>query len=254
MALSHRLWWLMRLADTVNLCVRMMGASSFWQTAAQHTFLSKFRSTLHLPWPPSETLWKLLKLVNFYSLFTAWSPLASTGLYTHVPYINRTFFVFSIPHPPSFFYLFSVLSASTPLTSSPPPFIILHTPSQIPFLCGTTPFSLKQDDSFTPYQTCLWKWHCTGQQLRGEERKGDVGGERELPFNSWSRPPALFETWTSLAILCFPQPIFLSTVLIHQGKLWEKKDTMCKEGYWGFEVLDWRNKSFQWKGFSVKAD
>lgn len=42
MALSHTLRWLMLLADTGNLCVRVMGVSSFWQTAAQHTFQSNF--------------------------------------------------------------------------------------------------------------------------------------------------------------------------------------------------------------------
>lgn len=131
MAPSHTLRLLMRLADTVNLCVRVMGVSSFWQTAARHTFLSNFESTLHLLWPLSETLWKLLELVNFYSLFTSWCPLAATGLYTHVLHINCTFLFSLYPLlsflPPQLLLHLLLLSSSF----FPPPLC-----SEIPFLCG----------------------------------------------------------------------------------------------------------------------
>lgn len=150
------------------------GVSSFWQTAAQHTFLSNFQSTLHLLWPPSKTLWKLLKPVNFYSLFTAWSPLASTGLYTHILHINCTsfFFVFSLPSP--------VLSASTALTSPPPPFIILPTPtsppyySQIPFLCGRPTFQ-SSGNWMTPLPFIKLAYGSDNMRLgEWEEKKGKV--------------------------------------------------------------------------------
>lgn len=128
MALGHTLWQLMLLADTVNLCVRVMGVLSFWQSPAQHTFLSNFKSTLHLLWPPSETQWKLLKAINFYSLHTAPSPWASTGLYTHILHTYCTIFVLFtlLPFP------LSSTSFQPPHLSSAAPFIILRSPLPMP--------------------------------------------------------------------------------------------------------------------------
>lgn len=155
------------------------------------------------------------------------SALASTGFYNHTSIVLFLSSLYNIP------VLGPPFSASTPLTSPPPPCIFLPSPSQIPFLCGTTPFFLsEQDDSFTPYQTCIRKCHCTQGQVKGEERKSQVGGKQELLFDSWSTPPALFEAWVSLAIFCFLN-LFLSTVYIMENSgirstLWARETEVLR--------------------------
>lgn len=131
MAPSHTPRLLMRLADTVNLCVRVMGVSSFWQTAARHTFLSNFESTLHLLWPLSETL----KAIGASKLLQPFHFLVSLG--GNRPLYPRTahqlyFFLFSL-YPPLSFLPPQLLLHLLLLSSSfyPPPLC-----SEIPFLCG----------------------------------------------------------------------------------------------------------------------
>lgn len=46
----NTVWWLMFLADTGNLCVRLIGGSSFWQSAARNFTTSNSGSALHLLW------------------------------------------------------------------------------------------------------------------------------------------------------------------------------------------------------------
>lgn len=239
-------------ADTVNLCVRVMGVSSFWQTAAQHTFPSNFQKYTS---PAVAFRLKLReqlpKPVNFYSLFTAPSPLTSTGLYTHVLHINCTFFVFSFIASPSF-YPSSVLSASTPLTSPPPPspFIVSlypnhHHPS-FPFRNRMTPL---------PFIKLAYASD-TAQAGEWGEKKGEVMWEaRERSFRS--TPEAHLRPSLKPGLLLLPfvsSSLFsLSTVSVHQGKLWQKKkrrkETMHKEDREFLRSLTGE----EWVGFGVKS-
>lgn len=205
MALSHTLWWLMLLADTVNLCVQAMGVSSFWQTAAQQTFLSNFESTLHLLWPPSETLWKLLKLLNFNSLFTAWSPWASTGLYTHIFHINCTFFCL-FTTPPPFSLPSPVPSASTAPTSPPPPFIVLlpllHYSLKSLSCVEGPPSSFRNRMTLLPFIKLAYGRDTT-QASKWEEKKGKVMWE-ERKGNFPSTPEAHLRPSLKHGLLLLP--------------------------------------------------
>lgn len=46
----NTVWWLMFLADTGNLCARLIAGSSFWQSAAHNFTTSNSGSALHLLW------------------------------------------------------------------------------------------------------------------------------------------------------------------------------------------------------------
>lgn len=171
----HAVWWQLLLADSVNLCVRVMGVSSFWQTAAQHTFQSNF----HKYTSPSLTSYqKLWKLVNFRNLAR------SSGLSTGLPRNFTSVVLF-------FFFFWSALHHLAVLLSLPCPFCLrsscftsssFHHPSIPlsalsipPFLCNT-PLS----DIPLPFNS-----HTEVAPQRESEKKGkgDGGGERELPFN-----------------------------------------------------------------------
>lgn len=234
-------------ADTVNICVRVMGVSSFW-----HTFLKNFQSTLHLLWPP-ETLLKLLKLVNFYSLFTAWSPLASTGLYTHVLHINCTFvFPYRIPLlfiPPLSFLPPHLLLHLLLLSSS---FYFPSTNSQISFLCSTPPFPFRHVMTPLPFIKLAYTSD-TAQTSKWEEKKGKVmwqerkGSLRATP-ESYLRP-SLKHGLLLLPFVSSP-PFFFKHCLYLSRKTLEKEGDNAQGRYWGSEVPHRRNKSLQWVVFS----
>lgn len=210
----------MLLADTVNLYVWLMGVSSFWQTAAQHTFLNNFESTLHLMWPPSETL----NATDASKLLWPFQCLVSL-LFNRPLYPQLLLHLLLL----SSFYTSATFSNPFPLGNrmTPLPFIKLAYGSET-----------------------LWasKWE-------EKKRKGDVGEEeRELPFNSWSTPP---DPLWSMGFSCyplFPAPprFFLKHRLYPSRKTLEKEGDYVRGRYRGFKVRHWRNK--QWMGFSIKSE
>lgn len=187
------------------------GVSSFWQTAAQHTFLSNFQSTLHLLWPPSKTLWKLLKPVNFYSLFTAWSPLASTGLYTHILHINCTSFFLSSLCPPLSFLPPQLLLLLRLLSSSfqPPP----HPPTTLKSLSCVEgpPFNLRETGwllyPLSNLHTEVTTWGRASERRRKERWCGRRGKGSSLQLLKRTSGPL----W-STGFSCYP---FVSSPLVY---------------------------------------
>lgn len=198
-----------------HLSDRLLLNIPFWVT---------FKSTLHLPWPPSETPWTATEASKLLQPFHS-----SVSVNFNGPLYPRTshqlyFFVFSFIASPSF-YPSSVLSASTPLTSPPPPspFIVSlypnHHPS-FPFRNRMTPL---------PFIKLAYASD-TAQAGEWGEKKGEVMWEaRERSFRS--TPEAHLRPSLKPGLLLLPfvsSSLFsLSTVSVHQGKLWKKKK---KEG------------------------
>lgn len=159
-------WWVFYLFDRLLLNIPFL--------------TNNFESTLHLLWPPSETL----KAADASKLLWPFQCLVSLS--------------FNMPLYPQLLLHLLLSSSFYPCP--------LH--SQILFLRRSPPFSLGNRMTPLPFiklaygRETMW-----ASNWEKKKRKGDVGEEeRELPFNSWSTPPAPLWSMGFSRYPLFPAP------------------------------------------------
>lgn len=122
----NAVWWLMFLADTGNLCVRLIGGSSFWQSAAHNFTTSNSGSALHLLWTQTLKSTEDNKLLHPFH---------------HFVYL-------CLNHPLLPFTLHELLFLCLLFTVSP--FLLTSMSFQPPHLTSALPFIIHRDPLTTP--------------------------------------------------------------------------------------------------------
>lgn len=161
----NTLWWLMFLADTGNLCARLIGGSSFWQSAAHNFTTSNSGSALHLLWTQTLKSTEDSKLLHPFHHFVH---LCLNHLLLPFTLHELLFYVSFLPYP--LFVNLHVLPASTSYFCSS-----FHHPSRPPHhtlksLSYTVPPSLRNWMTPLPFIKLTY-WSDSAQPESERRRK-----------------------------------------------------------------------------------